>query len=196
MMSKPNLPHLAEDTLEMYSLGRLSESEIDGVEEHLLICTVCQDRLSETDQFVQAIQTAARELERQPKAEPWWRKLFLAPTPVWAAAACALIALFVFIPRQTTTAVVDLQSMRGPETPVEAPANAALTLKLSLTGLESSGALQVQIAAGNGQTVAVSPAEREGEVAVAHANKLPAGRYWVRLYSGTELLREYGLNVH
>ena len=63
MMSKPNLPHLAEDTLEMYSMGRLSETEIDNVEDHLLICPVCQDRLTETDQFVHAIRSAARKLE-------------------------------------------------------------------------------------------------------------------------------------
>ena len=196
MMSNLNLPHLAEDTLEMYSLGRLSETEIDSVEEHLLMCAVCQDRLSETDQFVQAIQSAARELEREPKAEPWWKKLFAAPTPVWAAAACALIALVVFIPRQTPTAVVDLQAMRGPETPVGRPANAALTLKLSLEGLENSGPLQVQIAAASGQIVAITQADRDQSVAVAHTNKLPSGKYWVRLYSGTELLREYGLTVH
>jgi anti-sigma factor RsiW len=196
MMSKTNLPHLAEDTLEMYSLGRLSETEIENVEEHLLVCTACQDRLTETDQFVHAIQSAAKELELQPKAEAWWKKLFLAPAPVWAAAACAVVALFVFIPRQTQTAVVDLQAMRGPEAPVEAPANAALTLKLSLKGLENPGPLQVQIAASNGQIVAIAPAERSQDVAIAHANKLPAGTYWVRLYSGTEILREYGLTVN
>lgn len=195
MMSKTNLPHLAEDTLEMYSLGRLSETEIDNVEEHLLVCTVCQDRLTETDQFVHAIQSAARELELQPKAEAWWKKLFFAPTPVWAAAACALIALFVFIPRQTQTAVVDLQAMRGPEAPVEAPANAALTLRLSLKGLENQGPLQVQIASATGQIVSITQAERNQDVAVTHASKLPAGTYWVRLYSGTEILREYGLTV-
>jgi hypothetical protein len=197
MMSKTNLPHLAEDTLEMYSMGRLSETEIDNVEDHLLICPVCQDRLTETDQFVHAIQSAARKLELEPTAEPWWKKLFvLTPTPVWAAAACAAIALFVFIPKQTQTAVVDLQAMRGPEAPVQAPANAALTLKLSLNGLDNAGPLQVQIASATGQIVAISQAERVGDAAIARADKLPAGTYWVRLYSGTEILREYGLTVH
>jgi hypothetical protein len=200
MMSKPNSTHLAEDTLEMYSMGRLSETETEHVEEHLLICPVCQDRLSETDQFVQAIRSAARELENEPVRAPWWsslaRKLFLTPRPVWAAAACAAIALFFFIPRQTPTSVVDLQTMRGPETPVEAPANSALILRLSLKGLDNPGPLQVQIASATGQIVAISKADREQDTAIAHANKLSAGTYWVRLYSGTEILREYGLTVH
>ena len=39
----------------MYSMGRLSETEIDNVEDHLLICPVCQDRLTETDQFEHGI---------------------------------------------------------------------------------------------------------------------------------------------
>ena len=128
MMSKPNSTHLAEDTLEMYSMGRLSETETEHVEEHLLICTVCQDRLTETDQFVHAIRSAARELEKEP-AGPWWSrctKAFLDSNAGLGSGGMRGIALFVFIPRQTQTAVVDLQAMRGPETPVEAPANAAL----------------------------------------------------------------------
>lgn len=181
-------------------MGRLSETETEHVEEHLFICTVCQDRLTETDQFVQAIRTAARELEKEPVRVPWWsslaRKLFVIPTPAWAAAACAAVALFVFIPRQSPTSVVDLQAMRGPESPVEAPANANLTLRLSLKGLDNAGALQVQVASATGQIVAISQAERQGDVAVAHAKKLSAGTYWVRLYSGAEILREYGLTVH
>jgi anti-sigma factor RsiW len=200
MMTKPNSTHLAEETLEMYSMGRLSETETEHVEEHLLICSVCQDRLTETDQFVQAIRSAARELEKEPVRVPWWsslaQKLFLIPKPAWAAAACAALALVVFIPRQTPTSVVDMQAMRGPEAPVQAPANADLTLRLSLKGLDNPGPLQVQVADATGKIVAISQAQRQEDVAIAHANKLSAGTYWVRLYSGTEILREYGLTVH
>ena len=87
MMSKTQLPHIAEDALELYVMGRLSEPETEPVEEHLLVCHHCQDLLEETEEFVKAIRVAARELENEPEAQPqvqlrsepkaesWWSRL-------------------------------------------------------------------------------------------------------------------------
>jgi anti-sigma factor RsiW len=50
--------HIPEDLLELYSLGRLDESQLAPVEEHLLICHDCQDRLEGIDEFVAALRSA------------------------------------------------------------------------------------------------------------------------------------------
>jgi len=64
--------HVADDLLELYSLDRLSADELVAVEEHLLVCRACQDRLKETDDFVRVMRAALvsvnvpwEELERQ-----------------------------------------------------------------------------------------------------------------------------------
>src|SRR4051794_10756012 len=151
MMSKTQLPHIPEDTLELYSMGRLSESEIEGVEEHLLVCSACQDSLQETDEFVKTLHAALPELQKEPEPqrEARWRnwrgKLSATPPPMVAAAACAMLAFFILVPRHTATAVVDLQAMRGPEAASVAPPNAPLTLNLTLTGLDTPGPLRMEI---------------------------------------------------
>ena len=53
---------IGEDTLEAYSLGGLPEAELAPLEEHLLVCAVCQRRLADTDAFVAAIRQALRQV--------------------------------------------------------------------------------------------------------------------------------------
>jgi len=195
MMSKPSLSHLPDETLELYSMGRLSETETEKVEEHLLFCTSCQDLLTQTEDFMRVARIATGELAAEPQTEPWWRRIFAVPMPALAAVACAMLAIFVLIPRHPGTAVVDLRAMRGPEAPAQAPSNATLTLRLSLKGLEAADPLRAKVADSAGKIVAESATERSGDLAVGHTGKLAPGSYWVRLYSGEELLREYGLTV-
>jgi len=52
--------HIAEDVLEAYVLARLSEAEVVPVEEHLLICQRCRDRVAWLDDLVGSIRAAAR----------------------------------------------------------------------------------------------------------------------------------------
>lgn len=51
--------HIAEDALEEYVRAKLSEAEIVPVEEHLLICQRCRERVAWLDDFVSAIRAAA-----------------------------------------------------------------------------------------------------------------------------------------
>jgi anti-sigma factor RsiW len=55
--------HLTEDLLEQYVLAKLPESDLEPVEEHLLTCQDCRDRLIDVERFVTTIQAAARKLE-------------------------------------------------------------------------------------------------------------------------------------
>ena len=44
--------HIDEDTLELYAMNRLPEADAAPVEEHLLVCPHCQDRLIEIDRLL------------------------------------------------------------------------------------------------------------------------------------------------
>ncbi len=57
-MAKPRKEHATEEALEEYALGRLRGTALTRLEEHILICEECQDRLSELDAFVQGIADA------------------------------------------------------------------------------------------------------------------------------------------
>ena len=193
--------HIPEETLEQYCLGRLSESETEPVEEHLLLCNLCQDTLTETEQFVTAVRSALTQLESQPATEMWWTRLWRSlttlPKPVFVMAACAL-ALIVIIPSQTRNpAVVQLQAMRGAESATQAPANTKLTLRLpapTAATLEQ-GRLELRVANLDGAVVAQAPVQqKEGEI-IAEIDGLSAGAYWARLYSNDQIVAEYGLNV-
>ena len=59
---KPSQEHPEEDRLEQYSLGRLAGSDLRRLEEHLLLCPKCQDRLTEVDAYVRAMRDGAKRL--------------------------------------------------------------------------------------------------------------------------------------
>jgi len=50
--------HIDEDTLERYAMNRLPEAEAAAVEEHLLVCQDCQDRLAGIDRFLADLRSA------------------------------------------------------------------------------------------------------------------------------------------
>ena len=59
--------HTADDDLEAYSLGRLSAAASAHLEEHLLGCTGCLDRLAGWDEYVGAMRGACRLLRPSPR---------------------------------------------------------------------------------------------------------------------------------
>jgi hypothetical protein len=50
--------HFAQDVLEQYSLGMLSEDGCADLEGHLLTCPHCQTQLEEADKYVSVIRSA------------------------------------------------------------------------------------------------------------------------------------------
>jgi len=58
--------HIPEARLETYALGNLSDEECAPLEEHLLVCSICQRRLERTDEYIRLIRTAASSLARAP----------------------------------------------------------------------------------------------------------------------------------
>jgi anti-sigma factor RsiW len=56
--------HIAEGVLERFVMTRLSEAEVVPVEEHLLICPRCRERVAWLDDFVGSIRSAASAPQR------------------------------------------------------------------------------------------------------------------------------------
>ena len=54
--------HISDNDLERYALGSLPEAELAPLEEHLLICSECRDRLEATEQYVMAMLAAAAHI--------------------------------------------------------------------------------------------------------------------------------------
>jgi hypothetical protein len=59
------LAHPTIDTLEFYSLGRLTGPKLARVEEHLLVCDDCRDRVSFLDHYHATLKEALREIKRE-----------------------------------------------------------------------------------------------------------------------------------
>ena len=54
--------HIDDDTLERYVLDQLSEDKAAPIDEHLVTCQQCQDRLAQVNQRVQAMRASRRRL--------------------------------------------------------------------------------------------------------------------------------------
>ena len=52
------IPHITDDDLEPYALGRLAEAQAAPVEEHLLVCEECRGRLAGWDGYPRAMRAA------------------------------------------------------------------------------------------------------------------------------------------
>jgi len=54
--------HLRADTLERYSFGQLSGLSLKRTEEHLLLCSICRERLDEVEMLLTSIRAAHEPL--------------------------------------------------------------------------------------------------------------------------------------
>lgn len=52
MTAQPWQAHVDAEMLERYALNQLSETSSARIEEHLLVCAQCQQKLAETDDFI------------------------------------------------------------------------------------------------------------------------------------------------
>src|ERR1035438_8726350 len=60
--------HVDAEDLERYSMGTSPLEATPSIEEHLLTCDGCQDRLRETDAYLRAMRTSSEQLRRDEKA--------------------------------------------------------------------------------------------------------------------------------
>src|SRR5207244_830091 len=92
--------HISLDQIEMYSMGKLNDADSARIEEHLLICGPCRERLEETERYAAAMRSAARTLQNERPREPWWSL-----RPVWVGAFTTAAALLLFLIFRPSTPV-------------------------------------------------------------------------------------------
>lgn len=208
--------HLTEDAIEQYSMAKLEGAELEELEEHLLLCAECQDRVAEADQFIQAFRAAsarmaeesAQKAEVEFAAEDRWGRLraaFAGWRPVYAMGGALAAALLVawFAPRgvhaPAVESAIELQAVRGSGAAVvTAPAGSRLNLTLDLMGLPEGDPLRVAITeeAGADQWTATLKRPEGEKLNLKPEKRLEPGLYWVRIYApDNTLLREYGLEL-
>jgi hypothetical protein len=192
--------HAGTEALESYSVGGLPDEEL---EEHMLVCDDCRERLGETETYLQAMRSAAAQLRRAKHRRGWMLRIAMAPQPRWAAgfAAVALAILAGTLWRETrgvptVPLEVTLETTRGPEG-AQAPAGRPLLLRLDVTDLPAFPSYRVEVVNATGQPSAMLDASpRAGRLEAPLSELLKSGVHFVRLYSPQqELLREYALNI-
>jgi hypothetical protein len=188
----------------------LGERELAPLEEHLLACESCQAKLQLIDQFVLAMKQAGPNTIDAAVSGGWRTRVeesprgWLALSAVRAALAGALaVLLTVAIVERPRSAdqppeTVTLKSLRGgdlgdlPTAPVGRP----LALAIVAPDIASCDPCRVEIVNASGRAAWSGKASIDGgRLSVIAPGGLKAGMYWVRLYAGEELEREFGLRL-
>lgn len=192
--------HGTDDDLELYALGRLPESEVAVIEEHLIVCAACRDRLDRIEAFAMGMLQALEQAPTETKFA--WREFVAGfmKKPAFALVLCgvAFVAVLTFAMkgRATSLPVASLQLMaiRG-DMPSVAEAR---ELDLTFADAPSTGGpfrIEVVDATGSPKwSVLASPAD--GGLSVKIPRQLAPGNYFVRLRgAGDQVLHEYGFRV-
>ena len=203
--------HPDDDIWEEYAFGRVRDSAAAVLEEHLLVCERCQNTLAETDQFIRSMK-AATDAAPAHWAKHWKVLPFRAGgrrATVAAALAVACVAVLVLfgparslVTRSSVSAtepvLVKLTSIRsGSEATMNrAPAKRPLDLSIALSDVPASAQYRLEVLTFWGKVVWSGAAQSNNGALSAHVlSGLSEGTYWVRLYSSSELLAEYGLKL-
>ena len=181
--------HPDAEEIESYSMGAISDAETGGLEEHLLICEQCRNRVLEADAYLSAMRQAGTEIRGALKQRSFWSWTLA------AASSMAVIVAAVFLLRSPLDMRVQearLYAMRGATSGVKVSAQRPLRLVPDLTGLPEFRSYRVQIVDGVGKPIYTGLFSTEDPA--VKMNGVPSGIYFVRLFSPNgKLLREYGL---
>jgi hypothetical protein len=194
--------HLQAEELELYCLGGLTENRCARLEEHLFLCDICRDRLTETEDYVAGMRRAGRQWSAEHAGESaaavvsirsWSGSWPTRLAPMLIAAALVVFAALWLGHHSNVQPplpfAVGLTAVRG-AAPGLVPAGRPLRLELDLTGLDGR-AFAGEVVDRSGNRVATFPV-----AASAPLSPLAPGGYFVRINGNYgELLREYALTV-
>jgi hypothetical protein len=201
--------HFSEETLESYSLGRLPPASQADLEEHLLICEECRNRVADSDDFVSVMRAAAMNLNSRGEERGrtrlfgWFAPLSWKPAAAVAMAVIAVLAVW----RPWTDAPageeveVHLHLQRGEaaELVSRVAAGSALSLLVDLSELPPQPVYRLEVVDAEGKRLWEGRVEPAGGIVVANTGvRVLRGNYWVRLFGGPDgagLLREYGMKA-
>jgi hypothetical protein len=189
--------HVDAEDLERYSMGTSPPEAAALLEEHLLTCDGCRDRLLAIDAYLRDMQTASEQIRRDEKGarRREWRIPAWLPVMVTVAVGIVLVvATPRFIRPPGPVVAVSLTALRSGGAGNSAPSGRELMLHPDLTGLAEDSSYRLEIVNETGHTV------RQGTLTRAQngiqVRGLGAGLYFVRVYlPAGELLREYGLRI-
>jgi hypothetical protein len=196
------MQHIEENLLDQYALGTIAAESIAELEEHLLICSICQSRLVEADQLLFLLREAV-PLESARTTPQWWNA-FDFRTSFLSGAAAVLSALLIMLitgdshRAKLSPAILLMESLRGPGAgPVMTSATPSL-LVFDVATQTNPADYEIEIVDAVGNQVLKRGAEvRDGRLAVL-VERLARGSYWVRLYRrqpARELSAEYSLRA-
>jgi hypothetical protein len=199
--------HPTEDLLEEYSFGRVVEPALAPLEEHLLECTLCQDRLLAVDEYTALMKAGIAAIEKEGEITRPSPRFAMHGAPVVFAAAVMLVLVGVAIGwrLQPSAAVasgsamtVQLTALRGGDGDgvARAPFGRPLDLTVDRTDLPAASAYRLEVVSSSGRSLWSGAAQVEPQSLSARVTtRLALGAYWVRLYSDDQLRREFGLRV-
>jgi hypothetical protein len=210
----PSVPvHPTEDLLEEYSFGRVLEPALGELEEHLLDCILCQGRLLAVDEYTALMKAGIAALEHEGEGSRPSPNFAFGGTPgipVFFAAAVMLVLVGVTIgwrlqpssaaapaPSSMATAV-RLTALRGGdgEGVARAPMGHPLELTVDRTDLPAALEYRLEVVNATGRPLWSGTAQIAAQNLSARVTaRLEPGAYWVRLYTGNQLRREFGLRV-
>lgn len=185
--------HRTDDELEQYALNRLPDADLQLLEEHLIICATCQDRLDEIGDFALGMRGASVTPPRYDRFG-WLRRPAFAMGLVFAA----LVIVVGIISNGGTKFVpavsLPLNATRG-EMPFTVPAR---EFDLTLAdGPSDGGPFRVEVVNATGLSMWSGLAESSpAGVQVKVTQRLATGDYFVRVFDASDkMLREYGFRV-
>jgi hypothetical protein len=201
------ISHQTDEQLERYALGCLSEPCVAEVEEHLLVCAACHERVDDLEAYALAMRQA---ILNEPAESPHWFSWFQPswfqpswfkqpwlkmPVLAWAGGLAVLVIGFTLYlppePHLEPLASLQLTAMRGSMPAVGQSRETDITL----TDAPSGSALRAEILDAAGSSVWSGSLEPQNH-RIALARKLTPGNYFVRLFDdGGKLLHEYGFQV-
>lgn len=187
--------HGTDEQLEAYTLGRLSDSEEEILEQHLLVCDSCRNSLDRQLIYASGMREAILDPGPQRDFFAWVRPVFAPRFAMAGALAALVLALGLYFGignrvHYAPVAALQLIAVRG-ETPAIEPAR---EIDLTLNSFPSSGGpFKAQVVNANGDEVwsgaVTSPA-------LSIHDKFGPGAYFVRLYGADgSLLHEYAFRV-
>ncbi len=194
------ISHQTDETLELYALKRLSEALTGEVEEHLLVCVSCQQRVDDLEAYALAMRQAIADEPATEPANPIFAQFrfprFRIPTLAWAG----VLVLFALVAglyhpngaNLTPLASIQLTAIRGELVP---SINPARKTDIVLTDAPAGRELRAEVVDASGKTV------WNGQFGGSHpeiqlTHKLAPGNYFVRLYDANgNLMHEYGFRV-
>lgn len=184
------------EMLERFSMGKASVEETEHLEEHLLFCDTCREKVEENQRYAAALRSAAAQLYREREAtRSRWTLSRLVPAMGGVALLTAALVTVVQFPRDVSpeTATV-LTATRSSAPGGSAQAGRAIRLAVDVSGLSTPGPYRLELVNERGRVT------WQGEYDPAAGDvRVPAqvrGAHFLRVYShsGT-LLRECGLTI-